>query len=272
MVKLRQLLSFFRVGLVPRTYGFEVVEFNLSRDGRVRYAQWLHPRERRKSIDQAVVDHLRTFLSPGDVVIDIGAHTGDTALPLALAVGPTGLVLALEPNPYVYPCLVRNATLNPMKTRIEPLPFAATRDDGSVEFYYSDAGFCNGGLHSGTGWWRHGHTFPLTVEGRDLYRYLTENRAELCERIRFIKVDTEGYDHAILETLTDLIERVKPYIQAEMFKHASAPQRLALLGFLRGLDYEIHRVEDEAALCGPAVGDGDVIKPGHCDIFCVPQS
>ena len=271
MVSARQLLGLLGASGAPRTYGVEVVEFDLPREGRVRYAQWLHPRERRKSLDQAVVDHLRTFLAPGDVALDIGAHTGDTALPLALAAGPTGLVVALEPNPYVYPCLARNAALNPGKARIEPLPFAATRHDGPIEFRYSDAGFCNGGLHDGVGWWRHGHTFPLTVTGRNLQRYLTEKRAELCDRIRFIKVDAEGHDHAILETLDGLIVRTRPYIRAEVFRHSRAPQRRALLGFLRGLGYEIFRVEDEAALQGPAVREDAVMEPPHYDIFCVPE-
>ena len=32
----------------------------------------------------------------------IGAHIGDTTLPIALAAGKKGFVLALEPNPYVF--------------------------------------------------------------------------------------------------------------------------------------------------------------------------
>ena len=49
---------------------------------------------------------------PGDAAIDIGAHTGDTALPVALAVGPQGAVFALEPNPFTYKVLIANAGLN----------------------------------------------------------------------------------------------------------------------------------------------------------------
>jgi FkbM family methyltransferase len=271
VVTLRQLLGRLGAGGPPQTYGVEVVEFDLPREGRVRYAQWLHPRERKKSFDQAAIDYLRTLLDPGDVVLDIGAHTGDTALPLALAVGPTGLVVALEPNPYVYPCLEQNARLNPGKARIEPLSFAATREDGTVELRYSDAGFCNGGLHDGVGWWRHGHTFPLTVEGRNLDRYLNQERPDWCERLRFIKVDAEGHDHAILETLAGLIDRTRPYIRAEVFRHSTAPQRLALLHFLRERDYEVFRVEDETALRGPVVQEDDIMEPAHYDIFCTPD-
>ena len=47
------------------------------------YAQWLHPSESRNVIPQEVVAELRKFVAPGGVVIDIGAHTGDTAIRLS---------------------------------------------------------------------------------------------------------------------------------------------------------------------------------------------
>src|SRR5437899_6017398 len=107
-VKARELLYLF--GLKPgvKTFGFEIRTFDLRTEGRVEYAQWLHPRESEKQITQEMVDELRRFLSPGDVAIDIGAHTGDSTLPIALAVGGAGCVLALEPNKYVFPVLQKN--------------------------------------------------------------------------------------------------------------------------------------------------------------------
>ncbi len=272
MVNARQVLGRLGFGRTPRRYGTEVVTFDLPRDGRVSYARWLHPRERPKSIDQAVVDHLRKFVAPGDVAIDIGAHTGDTALPLALAVGPTGLVLALEPNPYVFPCLVENAALNGGRAPIEPLPFAATREDGPVEFHYSDAGFCNGGRHEASAWWRHGHTFALTIEGRNLEQYLRESCPDLRPRVRFLKVDTEGNDLSVLETLTGLLADARPYVRTEVFKHSSADARRALLGFLRQHGYRVFRVEHEASLRGPEVNADAVMDYAHYDIFCEPAS
>jgi hypothetical protein len=100
-VKLRELGHMLGWRPSPRTYGSEIRRFTLPRDGLVEYAQWLHPRETDKAVRQEVVDELRTFLRPGDVAIDIGAHTGDSTLPMALAVGSAGHVLALEPNPHV---------------------------------------------------------------------------------------------------------------------------------------------------------------------------
>src|SRR2546427_3721189 len=143
----------YLLGLKPRpkTFGFVIEALDLPREGRIEVAQWLHPGAYRVAPlqVQAAVDQLRRFLRAGDVAIDIGAHTGDTTLPIALAVGATGLVMGLEPNPYVFPVLERNASLNRAKTTILPLNFAAMRTHGLYEFQYGEEGYCNGGVYQG---------------------------------------------------------------------------------------------------------------------------
>jgi FkbM family methyltransferase len=255
----------------PRTYGYEVVTTVLPREGPVRFALWQHPRMGRDTVTQAAVDALRAFLAPGDVCVDIGAHVGDTAVPMALAVGPTGCVLALEPNPYVYPVLEANAGLNPDKARIIPLPFAAMPVDGPITFEYSDAGFCNGGRHESVSRWRHGHAFMLEVQGRNLERILRAEHAERLPRLRFLKVDAEGYDLAVLRSLESLIRERRPYLMAEVYTHTTREQRTELLGFLRGLGCDLYRVEHAGLLRGAPVGDGDVMRWRRWDVFAVPR-
>src|SRR5438128_1604638 len=133
----------------PKTFGFVIEAHDLPREGRIEVARWLHPGAYPIAPlqVQAAVDQLRRFLRPGDVAIDIGAHTGDTTLPIALAVGATGRVLGLEPNPYVFPVLERNASLNPAKTSILPLNFAAMRTDGFYAFQPRQHGYCTAWLH-----------------------------------------------------------------------------------------------------------------------------
>src|SRR4029077_10712806 len=64
----------------PKTFGSVVEGHDLPTDGHIEIARWLHPGAYRVSAPaiQAVADQLRRFLRPGDVAIDIGAHTGDT--------------------------------------------------------------------------------------------------------------------------------------------------------------------------------------------------
>jgi hypothetical protein len=130
-VKLKEAL--YALGLKPRTreYPFEIDTVTLPKEGSLEFARWRHPSERRKDFLQEEVDWLRTFLHEGDVAIDIGAHSGDSTLPIALVTGVSGCVFALEPNPYAFKVLAANARLNRDKTRIVPLMIAATPEDGS---------------------------------------------------------------------------------------------------------------------------------------------
>jgi FkbM family methyltransferase len=256
----------------PRTYAADVRTFDLPRDGRVDYAQWRHPGETPKIIRQEVVDELRRFIRPGDVALDIGAHTGDSTLPIALAAGPTGRVFAFEPNPYVYTVLERNAALNPDKTSIVPLNFAATAATGPIEFEYSDAGFCNGGRHEGISRWRHGHAFTLTVQGDNVARYLREHAPDLVPKIRYIKVDAEGYDLTVLESLADLIDETRPFIRAEVFKLTGQVQRARLHRLLATRRYHVLRLIGETDYRGQHLAESDMMRWPHFDIFAVPDA
>ena len=123
---LKKKFKRFTARRVFSEYGYEVKTFSLPGLGQVQYAQWLHPLEGSKEITTRQLDFFKSHLKPGGLAIDIGAHTGDTTVPMALAVGKDGLVLGLEPNGYVFKILKKNAELNPQLTHIVPLPFAAT--------------------------------------------------------------------------------------------------------------------------------------------------
>jgi FkbM family methyltransferase len=271
-VKARELFYLLGFRPTPRTYGSEVVAFVLPREGHVEYARWLHPREKPKVLTQESVDQLRRFLRPGDVAIDIGAHTGDSTIPMALAVGKTGVVLALEPNPYVFPILKKNSQLNSGKTTIIPLPFAATPEDGQQEFEYGDAGFCNGGLHENVSRWKHGLAFKLKVTGKNLEQYLAAEHPQLVPRIRYVKVDAEGYDLTVLLSLSNLIRQYRPFLRAEVYKWTGRAQREGLLEFLHGAGYSVWQVQDEGNYCGEAITAERLMQWAHYDIFAAPQS
>ena len=271
-MKLKEILYVFGFQPKPKTYGYEVKKFDLAKEGTVFYAQWQHPKEGKKYIEQETVDELKKFLRAGDAVLDIGAHTGDTALPLALAVGKTGCVFALEPNKYVFPILEKNAQLNDEKTNILPLMFAATEADGEFEFNYSDSGFCNGGFHENESLWRHAHAFPLKVEGKNLFNYLRENHLEIISKIRFIKIDAEGYDFAVLKTLESLVSLNKPFIKAEIYKTTSKTEREAFYDYLKKFEYEIFRLESETNYLGQKIKKEILSDWKHYDIFCVPRN
>jgi FkbM family methyltransferase len=269
-MKLKEVLYLFGWKPSIRTYDSSIESFHLSEFGKIEYAQWLHPGEKKKIITMPVIEELRTFLKAGDVAIDIGAHTGDTSVPIALAVGKTGCVLSLEPNPYVFKVLARNASLNSDKTNIVPLPFAAMPTDGFFEFEYSDSGFCNGGLHEGISRWRHGHAFQLKVEGKNLQEFLKTHFPDAISRIRFIKIDAEGYDFHILKSLESLIDQCRPFMKAEVFKLTDLEYRRHMFEFLQSRGYKIFHVESESHYRGEKLIPANLMKWKHYDIFCEP--
>jgi len=269
-VKLKDLPRALGFRRPPREYPVDVSDVALA-GGTIRFARWLHPGERHKTVTEESVDALRGFLREGDVAIDIGAHTGDSTLPMALAVGRAGTVFALEPNPFVFKVLALNATLNPSSTHIVPLMFAAMPDDGEFEFEYSDEGYCNGGFHQSVSAWTHGHFSKLRVQGRNLLEYLRATAPEALAGVRFIKIDTEGFDRAVARTLTDLLTQSRPYLKTEIYKHMPAAEREGYFNDLRGLGYRLFKC-GEVEYRGEELRDaGNLSKWRHFDIFAVPE-
>jgi FkbM family methyltransferase len=261
----------YRARRVFREYGFEVRRFEMERDGRVEYAQWLHPFEKPKTLVQADVEGLRRFIRGGDTAVDIGAHTGDTAVPMALACGPSGLVIAVEPNPHVFRVLEENARLNPDKTRIAPLNFAATTSDGEYTFHYWDASFGNGGNLSQLRSRRHGHRYPLRVQGRNLETYLREHFADRLARLSYLKTDAEGYDKDVLRSLAGVLREYRPVVVSEVHRKLDAGERDELVAVLRGAGYRVFRFAGGSRPVGEPMSLDDVRRASRLDVVALPE-
>jgi monofunctional biosynthetic peptidoglycan transglycosylase len=254
-----------------REYGFDLRRFQLPRDGEIEYAQWKHPFEKPKVITQDDVDGLRRFIRPGDTAIDVGAHTGDTTVPMALACGPNGITIALEPNPHVFKVLEENARHNLDKTHIVPLNFAATEDDGDFQFHYWDASFGNGGYLSRLRNQRHGHRFPLRVKGRNLERYLRAYYADRLPRLTFIKTDCEGYDKDVLRSLRGVLKQCRPVVVCEVHKKLDASERHELFDVLKEAGYALHTYRGGANPVGEALARDDLAKRPRLDVVALPE-
>lgn len=227
-----------------KEYGFEIKNFEIPNYGAVEYAQWLHPSESDKLITESNINFYKKLTTLGGMIIDIGAHTGDTTVPMALAVGSKGLVLGLEPNKYVFKILEKNAQLNKNHTNIRPLCFAATGEDGNFTFNYSDASFCNGGFLSQIKNNRHRHHYTLDVTGKNLQQYLQANHLKDLARLELIKIDAEGYDKEIVKAIPKLIEDYKPNIMLECYKRLTIEERNELYDSVAKHDYELYRLEN----------------------------
>lgn len=252
-------------------YGYEIKTFVIDEIGTIDYAQWKHPFEGPKEISKSKIDFYRKFSEKDGFIIDIGAHTGDTTVPMALAVGHNGLVLGIEPNRYVYKILAKNAQLNPKLTHIVPLPFAATAEDGEFNFNYSDASFCNGGFLSEIQNQHHGHVYTLPVIGKNLQSYLYENYFADLKRLQLLKIDAEGYDKEILKTFHRLLKEYKPYILAECYKRLTQPEREELYDVIADYGYTLYYLENfETDGEKSKIDRSDMMAHKHFEILAIP--
>ena len=241
---LKRKLEKWKTKTTFREYGHKVETYDLPRDGKIDFAVWLDPLEKPKKITQGGVDFFRKFIKEGDLVIDIGTHMGDTTVPMGLATGPKGLVLGFDPNPHVFKIFTVNASLNKDKVNIRPLPYAITNEDGEFFFTSSEASFNNGGIErSETN--RHGNfTLNQKVQGINLEKYLKENLSDKLPKLSFIKVDTEGYDKTVLESIAGLLQSQKPIVVAECFGKLTKQERGDLYDLLHSRGYIIYHFND----------------------------
>jgi len=239
-----QLFNKLRRKKAFKAYEFRIVDFQLLHDGKVQYAQWLHPGEEIHEVRQENVNFYRKYFKSGDFVIDIGANEGDTTVPMALAAGKDGLTLALEPNPHVFKVLEANAKLNPTNTNIVPLNFAATSHDGEFTFGSGDPSYGNGGIVGFTHNQARNVRYQFQVTGKNMENYLRQNYANDLKRLTFIKIDAEGYDKEIIKTITGLIQEFRPILVTECFGPSTAAEKKELHELLTGLNYDVYRLRD----------------------------
>jgi FkbM family methyltransferase len=145
------------------------------------------------------VEFNRMFLHEGDWAIDLGAHTGDTAGPMAIAVGLNGGVLAFEPNPATFALLSATATFNNQTSNIVPVPLAVGVHARDEVFCYGDHWLDNGGDQMGRVKWQHGSAYSIPVKSVNLIEFIATHYSKVLTKLKFIKFDCEGRDLSLLE-------------------------------------------------------------------------
>lgn len=271
-MKAKELLYLLGYKPKARVYGSRLVEYEVPPFGKVQYAQWQHPKHYPGELSGREIAELQRFIKPGDFCIDVGAHAGDTCVPMGLVAGPEGRVLAMEPNRYTYAILQENCQLNPSLTNIESLMAAATLADGDYVFDYGDRDFNNGGDGKALSWWRRRRQFHLEVKGVNLENHLRQNYADRLDRLRYIKIDTEGNDLDVLRSIGGILTECQPYVRVELFQFSTPEYRSELYDLLSQSGYEIRLAERGDTLFGDLVSAEQVTELADCDLFCVPRN
>ena len=212
-------------------------------------------------------------LSPGDVVVDVGANVGYFSLLCAQSVGPAGRVIALEPVPAFAAALRADAESNGFTDVIELQEVAASDRIGTTEVYVADAS--NRGMSS---------TEP--IPGYETSVTVPVVRAETCidpacwSRVRLVKVDVEGDELRALVGMRNLLDALEAGAAVVV---EVAGDRLEVRGetvedvmaFMSDLDFQAFRIGNEYSPRSYAFHRREPLEPvvgvpqGHAEIVFI---
>jgi FkbM family methyltransferase len=159
------------------------------------YGEWAKPE----------LDLLLQWLSPGDIVVDVGANIGTHAVAFAKAVGPAGLVLAFEPQPQTFELLRGNLERN-MIHNVQAR--AAGLSDAEEQGFITDLDdthiFNSGGASI--------HTSSDSAS--KLRVPLLPLDASSLKACSLVKIDVEGMEAAVIRGMSETL-RLRPVVVAE---------------------------------------------------------
>lgn len=151
--------------------------------------------------ERQTLDRLRTLLSPGDVVIDVGANIGNHSLYFAAEAGCR--VRSFECNPRLIPLLQRAVATSGAADRIDLSLLGAAVSDhvGRVSFNFHRDDFSN--------------VSSDLAEGDEGVPSLSLDSLNL-ERCDLLKIDVDGGEMAVLEGAAQTLERLRPTLAIEV--------------------------------------------------------
>lgn len=257
---------------VTKKHPTRVDTFSLPGIGEIKFANWENPLVEKKILSADTLGFFQKFISPGDFAIDIGANIGHTTLQMALATGQAGLTLGFDPNPYVFDILTENAGLNPDKAVMTVYNLAITDHDDDFYYNSSEASFNNGGISS-EALSKHGkYALSQKVQGVNLEEFLHKNHTAFIDKLKLIKIDTEGYDKEIIKSIANLLDKYQPIIITECFGGNTPEEKFEQYDLLTRKGYELYYVADFTATAETVrlTSKEDMLKWKHFDLYALP--
>lgn len=149
---------------------------------------------------------LEAALRPGDVVVDVGAHIGTFAIPLARVVGIDGVVVCFEPVPATARLLDANVELNGVGRIVTTRRRAVGPEGARYRVVDADPG------NTGARFLEPASRGMVTAVGID--DWLEHNR--WVDRVDLLKIDTEGMELTVLAGATATLAEHSPMVYAEI--------------------------------------------------------
>lgn len=137
-----------------------------------------------------------------DIVFDIGAYVGDTALWFSKTVGSQGEVYAFEPEPNNFAKLKTNIERNNI-TNVIPLQMALSETEGRTQIV--GRGGVTAITQRGTN---------TTIEATTIDKFVKVNKVP---KVDYIKMDVEGHELKVLKGAAETIQTYKPRLALSVY-------------------------------------------------------
>ena len=167
---------------------------------------------------------LTRFLSPGDIVVQVGANIGALTIPLARAVGQTGHVIAIEPQELLFRTLSANAVLTG-QLHIAPMMVAVGATTGTASLPRVD--YSSPGNYGGV-------SLATKDTGVHVPLVTLDGALKNVPRCRLLHIDAEGSEMLVLQGAEAFIRRTRPVLCLEIDR---PDVREALPSWLAAHDY-----------------------------------
>lgn len=175
------------------------------------------------------------FLEPGNVALDIGAHTGYHSTRILEGIGPRGAIYCIEPLPEIFEMLSCNLKPYGNATLVNGV---LSDREGELSFQRAIGIPGESGLRE-----RQRYDLPnvttetITVKSTTLDRF-----TQSFSRLDYIKIDTEGAELTILSAAERVLKVLRPIVSVEWgcdtylsYGHEAA----SLFRFARANDYSV---------------------------------
>lgn len=184
------------------------------------------------------LDFIRRTVTPGQHVVDCGAHIGYFAMHLAEAVGPSGSVTAFEPFEPNAECLDRSIRENRFEGRVRLNRAAVGASPGSLPLVYAPNTINSGGA------FLQGRADVPTGHATRTVPVVALDRLVLPRPISFIKADIEGAEPLAFRGADALLRADRPVILSELhplqLDRVSGVTPAQFIGEMRDRGYRCH--------------------------------
>lgn len=181
----------------------------------------------------AEIELLSRFVGKGDIAIDVGAHAGAYSFRLIKLVGSQGRVIAFEPQKSMADYLIKGLSHHSY-FEFHNMGLGEANEFRSLAIEIKDSVPQTGGASM---------TLSLTPE-QSLHEHVVIKSLDSFEisKVKFMKIDTEGFEIPVLLGARKTITQSKPIIFLEVLNSQNSEHRKKILNLFEPYGYRFYFV------------------------------